>query len=59
MSVYSRSITAPRTRSASSAETIFGLIHVDYQTQRRTPKASARFYSDVIRTRGAALFQKS
>jgi len=33
----------------------FGLIHVDYETQRRTPKASAHFYSEVIRTRGAAL----
>jgi beta-glucosidase len=33
----------------------FGLIHVDYETQRRTPKASARFYSEVIRTRGTAL----
>ncbi|HEY6853371.1 MAG TPA: family 1 glycosylhydrolase, partial [Gemmatimonadales bacterium] len=27
----------------------FGIVHVDYATQRRTPKASARFYSDVIR----------
>jgi beta-glucosidase len=33
----------------------FGLIHVDYETQRRTPKASARFYAEVIRSRGAAL----
>jgi beta-glucosidase len=33
----------------------FGLVHVDYQTQQRTPKASARFYAEVIRTRGAAL----
>lgn len=33
----------------------FGIVHVDYQTQRRTPKASARFYADVIRTRGRAL----
>ena len=33
----------------------FGLYHVDYETQQRTPKASARFYADVIRTRGAAL----
>jgi beta-glucosidase len=33
----------------------FGIVHVDYETQRRTPKASARFYSDVIRTRGARL----
>jgi beta-glucosidase len=33
----------------------FGLVHVDYATQRRTPKASARFYADVIRTHGGAL----
>jgi beta-glucosidase len=34
----------------------FGIVHVDYETQRRTPKSSARFYADVIRTDGAALF---
>jgi beta-glucosidase len=34
----------------------FGIVHVDYQTLRRTPKSSARFYADVIRTNGAALF---
>jgi beta-glucosidase len=34
----------------------FGLVHVDYQTQQRTPKASAHFYAKVIRSRGAALF---
>ncbi len=33
----------------------FGIVHVDYETQRRTPKASARFYSEVIRSRGAVL----
>lgn len=33
----------------------FGIVHVDFETQRRTPKASARFYSEVIRTRGANL----
>jgi beta-glucosidase len=27
----------------------FGLVHVDYATQRRTPKLSARYYSEVIR----------
>jgi beta-glucosidase len=26
----------------------FGIIHVDYPTQRRTIKDSARFYADVI-----------
>jgi beta-glucosidase len=33
----------------------FGIVHVDYETQRRTPKASARFYAEVIRTKGGAL----
>ena len=33
----------------------FGIVHVDYQTQVRTPKSSARFYSQVIRSGGAAL----
>jgi beta-glucosidase len=33
----------------------FGIVHVDYQTLDRTPKASARFYAEVIRTHGAAL----
>ena len=33
----------------------FGLIHVDYQTQKRTPKDSYFWYSDVIRTNGANL----
>jgi len=26
----------------------FGIVHVDYATQVRTPKASARYYQDVI-----------
>jgi beta-glucosidase len=33
----------------------FGIIHVDYATQRRTLKASAKFYAEVIRTRGSVL----
>jgi beta-glucosidase len=33
----------------------FGLVHVDYRTQKRTPKASARFYAEVIRTQGGTL----
>ena len=33
----------------------FGIVHVDYATQKRTPKASARFYSEVIKSHGAAL----
>jgi beta-glucosidase len=36
----------------------FGIVHVDYETQRRTPKASARFYAEVIRTRGAILSEE-
>jgi len=35
----------------------FGIVHVDYATQRRTLKASARFYAHVIRTRGASLLE--
>ncbi|MDG4553910.1 MAG: GH1 family beta-glucosidase [Candidatus Competibacter sp.] len=34
----------------------FGLVHVDYATQRRTVKASGKFYAEIIRSRGAALF---
>jgi beta-glucosidase len=33
----------------------FGIVHVDYATQKRTPKASAKFYSEVIASRGAVL----
>jgi beta-glucosidase len=33
----------------------FGIVHVDYETQERTPKASAAFYSRVIATNGGAL----
>jgi beta-glucosidase len=33
----------------------FGIVHVDYRTQRRTPKASARFYAEVIRTNGVSV----
>ena len=33
----------------------FGIVHVDFQTQLRTPKHSARFYADVIRSNGAVL----
>ena len=33
----------------------FGIVHVDYATLERTPKASARFYAQVIRTHGAVL----
>jgi beta-glucosidase len=30
----------------------FGLVHVDFATQRRTPKASARWFANVVRTNG-------
>ncbi|HYK04322.1 MAG TPA: GH1 family beta-glucosidase [Thermoanaerobaculia bacterium] len=31
----------------------FGIIHVDYETLKRTPKASARYYADVIKAKMA------
>jgi beta-glucosidase len=37
----------------------FGLIHVDYETQQRTLKDSARFYTRVIATNGAALSESA
>jgi beta-glucosidase len=33
----------------------FGLVHVDFATQKRTPKDSARWYRDVIASNGARL----
>ena len=33
----------------------FGIVHVDYATQVRTPKASALYYREVIRSNGEAL----
>jgi beta-glucosidase len=33
----------------------FGMIHVDYSTQQRTLKDSARWYGNLIRQRGSAL----
>jgi len=33
----------------------FGLVHVDYQTQKRTPKDSYAWYRETIRTRGGSL----
>ena len=29
----------------------FGIVHCDFETQVRTPKLSARYYADIIRTR--------
>lgn len=37
----------------------FGIVHVNYQTLVRTPKDSAKFYAEVIRTRGSGLVAKS
>jgi beta-glucosidase len=34
---------------ADGFETRFGLIHVDFATQKRTPKLSAAYYTEVIR----------
>ncbi len=33
----------------------FGIVHVDFDTQRRTIKDSGRFYASVVRSNGAAL----
>jgi beta-glucosidase len=33
----------------------FGIVHVDFQTQTRTPKDSALYYSKIIGSNGAAL----
>ena len=33
----------------------FGLVYVDYKTQKRTPKLSAQFYSSVIASGGTTL----
>ena len=30
----------------------FGLIHIDYETQKRTPKRSAEFYRDMAQNGG-------
>jgi beta-glucosidase len=34
----------------------FGLIYVDFQTLKRTPKDSAYWYSNIVKTNGDALF---
>jgi beta-glucosidase len=33
----------------------FGIVHVDFETQQRTPKSSALFYADIIRSHGESL----
>jgi len=40
---------------AEGYEQRFGLVYVDFHTQRRTPKDSARWYAEVIRTNGGSL----
>jgi beta-glucosidase len=35
----------------------FGIVHVDYATQVRTPKASAQLYAEVIASNGACLLE--
>jgi beta-glucosidase len=36
----------------------FGIVHVDFETQTRTPKDSAGFYADVIASNGRVLSDK-
>ena len=33
----------------------FGIVHVDFATQARTPKDSAKLYSEIIRSNGSCL----
>jgi beta-glucosidase len=33
----------------------FGIVHVDFATQKRTPKASARLYAEIVASNGRAL----
>jgi beta-glucosidase len=40
---------------ASGYQKRFGIVHVDYATQRRTPKASALWYRDFLQERQAAI----
>lgn len=41
---------------ASGYDMRFGIVHVDFETQQRTLKDSARFFQNVIRTNGASVF---
>ena len=43
---------------ASGYDKRFGIVHVDYQTQRRTPKASALWYADFLRRQKAMHAQR-
>ena len=40
---------------ASGFSKRFGLVHVDFETLERTPKASAHWYREVIRSNGASI----
>ena len=33
----------------------FGMVHVDFESQKRTPKDSAHFYARVVASNGAVL----
>ena len=35
----------------------FGIVHVNYETLERTPKDSARLYSQVIASNGGVLYE--
>jgi beta-glucosidase len=32
----------------------FGIVHVDFATQKRTPKRTARVYADIVASNGGA-----
>ena len=36
----------------------FGIVHVDFETQRRTIKESGHWFSEVVLTNGNSLFSK-
>ena len=44
---------------AEGYEQRFGLVHVDFQTQKRTPKDSAYWYAGVIKSNGSTLANAS
>ena len=37
----------------------FGLVRVDYETLKRTPKLSANWYRDVIKSNGAMIGERT